>query len=194
MHVSTVPYINSMPYVHLFEQKSTSRYSLSLDPPIRGVEKFAAGEVDAALLPVAALRSLSRPFKRVPFGIASVGQVRSVLLLSQCEVHEIEELFLDYQSVTSVQLLRVLMRSHWQCTAELLPASVGYETEICGARGGLVIGDRALQHSRCFDHVYDLEIHLNFLIHIDLVYRLHIFHQHNISSTQLQVLYYNLSF
>jgi chorismate dehydratase len=88
--------------------------------------------------------------------IGADGEVASVCLFSQVEIKKIKTILLDYQSRTSVALLKVLCKEFWKIDPEFKEASVGYIDEITGSTAGLIIGDRALQQRPNFEFIYDL--------------------------------------
>lgn len=155
--ISIVSYLNSKPLLHGLQKSNiASEIELSEDIPARCADKLMTGQADAGLLPVAML-------SRVPSGkifssycIGSNGPVNSVLLLSQVHLNEIRSVLLDYQSRTSVQLVRILARDHWQITPEWIEAREGFESDIKGEVAGIIIGDRALEMKGNFPFVYDL--------------------------------------
>jgi chorismate dehydratase len=79
-----------------------------------------------------------------------------VALFSQVPMDQIEKVYLDYQSRTSVQLAKLLLRNYWNKEVEFLIASEGYMNEISGTTAGVIIGDRALACLNRFEHIYDL--------------------------------------
>jgi chorismate dehydratase len=84
------------------------------------------------------------------------GEVASVCLFSEVALEHIETIILDYQSRTSVALLKVLLDEHWKISPKLIHATHNFEHEIKGSTGGLVIGDRALVQRRHSAYIYDL--------------------------------------
>ena len=115
-----------------------------------------SGDIDLALLPVAAIPSI--PGARIisDYGIGADGNVVSVAIFSQVPIQEVSALYLDYQSKTSVTLARLLLDKHWKIAPELLQADENYIDKIGGTTAGVIIGDRALQCLGRFKHVYDL--------------------------------------
>jgi chorismate dehydratase len=70
---------------------------------------------------------------------------------------EIKKVYLDYQSRSSVALLKWLMRESWGIDPEIVDAAdEHYRKEIKGTTAGLVIGDRALEQRRISTFIYDL--------------------------------------
>ena len=68
-----------------------------------------------------------------------MGKVYTVLLLSDEPIHLIEKIYLDYQSRTSVNLLKILLKDHWTISPELINSAEGYEDMIGGKNAGLMI-------------------------------------------------------
>jgi chorismate dehydratase len=85
-----------------------------------------------------------------------VQEVASVCLFSEVPIQEVTSILLDYQSRTSVELLKILLKDHWKINPVLLPSSAGYESKIGGTIAGLVIGDRAFEQRLKQTYCYDL--------------------------------------
>ena len=58
-------------------------------------------------------------------------------------IHQIKNIFLDYQSKTSVKLLKILLNEYWNVSPKLIDSKYGFENNIKGNNAGLVIGDRS---------------------------------------------------
>jgi len=69
---------------------------------------------------------------------------------------QIEKVYLDYQSRTSVALAKILFKQFWKKEVEFLNATEGYINQINGNTAGIIIGDRALVSLDKFEHIYDL--------------------------------------
>jgi chorismate dehydratase len=113
-------------------------------------------KIDIALLPVAAIPEIENARIISKYGIASDGNVQSVALFSQVPMNEIENVYLDYQSRTSIRLAKLLFEKHWKKHVNFLPASENYLEQIDGTTAGVIIGDRALQNLKKYPFVYDL--------------------------------------
>ena len=129
---------------------------LVLDYPSQLARMLREGIIDMALMPVAAMPEI--PGARVvsDYGIATDGNVVSVALFSQVPMEQIETVYLDYQSRTSVRLAQLLLERHWKKEVVFKPASEHYIDYINGVNAGVIIGDRALQQLHNFEYVYDL--------------------------------------
>src|SRR5690606_16024241 len=90
------------------------------------------------------------------YGIGADGPVASVAIYSQVPLEEVEQVYLDYQSRTSVKLAQLLIRDYWKLAPRWLAAPENYIGRITGNTAGVIIGDRALQNTPRFPYVYDL--------------------------------------
>ena len=155
--VSAVSYLNTIPFIHGI--KSSNIYDsidLQLDFPSECARKLSEHEVDIALVPVAILKK-NPEFKIVSdFCIGSNGKVDTVCLYSDNPLEVIEEIYLDYQSQTSVELLRILCREYWQISPKFQNSEKGFENKIEERTAALIIGDRAFTANKKYKYVYDL--------------------------------------
>lgn len=114
-------------------------------------------EVDIGLIPVAAIPSLSSYHIIGDYCIGAEGEIASVCLFSEVPMNEITKVYLDYQSRSSVALLKWLMKEYWGISPELVETTdEHYRDEIKGTTAGLVIGDRALEQRKVSTYIYDL--------------------------------------
>lgn len=129
---------------------------LLLDYPANLAQSLQKGDIDMALMPVAAMPGI--PGARIvsDYGIAADGNVASVCIFSQVPMEEIETVYLDYQSRTSVRLAQLLLEQYWKKTVVFKPAPENYIEYINGTTAGVIIGDRALKQLSNFEYVYDL--------------------------------------
>lgn len=158
MKISTVNYLNSIPFVRgLRHSGLLPNLELRLDPPAVCADVWVKKEVDIGLVPVAALPLVPNHQIISDCCIGCDGAVHSVALLSEVPLEEIQEVVLDYQSRTSVNLVRVLAKHHWKIQHwTWTPATPGYENHISGTTAAVVIGDRAFDLYHTFPFVYDL--------------------------------------
>lgn len=129
---------------------------LLLDYPSNLAQSLQKGEIDMALMPVAAMPGI--PGARIvsDYGIAADGNVASVCIFSQVPMEDIETVYLDYQSRTSVRLAQLLLEQYWKKNVVFKPAPENYIEYINGTTAGVIIGDRALKQLSNFEYVYDL--------------------------------------
>jgi chorismate dehydratase len=129
---------------------------LVIDYPSRIGDMLLRNEIDVGLVPVAVIADMPEYYINGNFGIGSDGPVASVCLFSEVPLPEIRTVLLDYQSRTSVQLVRILLECHWKLKPELVNAGADFQDHIKGRVAGVVIGDRAFQQRKVSTYVYDL--------------------------------------
>ena len=158
IRIGAVSYLNTRPLLYgLSGHPVKARMDLREDYPARIATMLLNDEIDVGLVPVAILPALTEYHLISDFCIGCNGRVASVALFADEPIDQLEEIILDYQSRTSVMLLRVLLRDHWK--KDLLLRNAGSEdfrSEIRGRTGGLVIGDRAFEQARRSAMMYDL--------------------------------------
>jgi chorismate dehydratase len=129
---------------------------LLIDNPANIAKLLLNDEIDLGLVPVATIPFLKEYHIISDYGIGCDGDVASVCLFSDVPFADIKTILLDYQSRTSVALLKVLLKEHWKILPELVAGDTGFENSIGGTVAGLVIGDRALLQRGRHKYIYDL--------------------------------------
>lgn len=158
VRVSAVSYLNTIPFTYGLKKSGflDETTEISIDFPAACAEKLITGKADIGLIPVAAIPNLDSVRIIGDYCIGANGRVKSVLLLSDVPLNEITEVVLDYQSRTSVNLVRVLARKYWNISPQWIKAEPGFETSFSGTKAGVIIGDRTFRLHREFKYVYDL--------------------------------------
>jgi chorismate dehydratase len=157
LKISAVSYLNTIPFIHGLKQSELIKtIDLQLDYPSICADKLINGTVDLALVPVAVIPKLKEAYIISDYCIGANGAVDTVCLYSDVPIEEIENIALDYQSRTSVALLKILLKEYWQLNPELKKANVGFEENIKGNHAALVIGDRAFALNTKHPYIYDL--------------------------------------
>ncbi len=158
IRVGIVNYLNTRPLIYgLKKQPIAEMIDLVGDYPARVAEMLQKGEIDVGLIPVAAIPKLDSYFIVGNHCIGTEGEIASVALFSEVPMNEIKKVYLDYQSRTSVALLRYLMKEYWGINPEIVQAeNEDYRKQINGTTAGLVIGDRALEQRKISTFIYDL--------------------------------------
>ena len=155
--VAAVSYLNTKPLLYGIERSTAlPQMELLLDYPSNLAKSLLAGTIDMALLPVAAMPSI--PSARIvsDYGIAADGDVASVAIFSERPMEEIDTVYLDYQSRSSVRLAQLLLKEFWKKKVVFEPAPEDYIGRISDSMAGVIIGDRALQQRANFPFIYDL--------------------------------------
>lgn len=155
--VGAVSYLNTKPLVYGFEHGlMKEEVDLSFDYPANVARQLLNDEVDVGLVPVAALPMMENYHIISDYCIGAEGPVASVCLFSDVSLEDISEVLMDYQSRTSVALLKILLAEHWKIKPVLTAAAKGFEEQIKGTTAGLVIGDRAFAQRQRSKYIYDL--------------------------------------
>jgi chorismate dehydratase len=155
--VAAVSYLNTKPLLYGIEHSDIARdIELVVGYPSQIAKQLQDGSIDIALLPVAAMPGIAGAHIVSDYGIAASGPVASVAIFSNVPMEEIETVYLDYQSRTSVKLAQLLLEKYWKKQVTFRQADEGYIDKISGSDAGVIIGDRALVHLHDFDYVYDL--------------------------------------
>ncbi len=155
--VSCVSYLNSTPFDHgLLQHDFAGKLDLSLDIPSVCANKLITGKADIGLVPVAAISDIPGAQRISKWCIGADGPVKSVTLLSSVPLDQIETILLDYHSVTSVNLTKVLAKCFWKIKPVWINAKEGFEKNVVGTTAAVIIGDRSLEMQHLFPYVYDL--------------------------------------
>jgi chorismate dehydratase len=156
--VGIVNYLNTRPLVYGLERPPVSeKIELIGDYPSRIAEMLKDNTIDVGLIPVAVIPELKEYYIVGNYCIGAEAEIASVALFSEVPMDEIKRVYLDYQSRTSVELLKFLMKEYWGINPEIIKAkNEDYRKEIKGDTAGLVIGDRALEQRKISTFIYDL--------------------------------------
>jgi len=137
--VGSVRYLNAVPLTRGLEDE------IIFATPSKLAEMLQRDELDAALVSVTEVLFTNRYDVLDGIAIASLGEVKSVLLAHKKPIEEAKEIFCDTASLTSVQLLRVLLADRG-LEPELKPLPNYNFAELPDF--ALLIGDPALDFSR----------------------------------------------
>jgi chorismate dehydratase len=149
--------LNTKPLLYGIERAPIRKaIELIIDYPASIASMLQKNEIDMGLVPVAVIPSLPEFYINGHYCIGSNGKVASVCLFSDCPIGNIDKVLLDYQSRTSVQLAKILLKEYWKISPELIDAGKDFRTHIGGTTAGVVIGDRALEQRKLSPYVYDL--------------------------------------
>ncbi len=155
--VAAVSYLNTKPLLYGFERNGfINSIDLVQDFPARIAAMLLNDEIDIGLVPVAVI-SENKAFHIVSdYCIGSLNEVASVCLFSEVPIEQIETVILDYQSRTSVQLCKILLKHFWKKHVIFKNAELDFRNQISGTTAAVVIGDRAFEQRLTSPFVYDL--------------------------------------
>lgn len=157
MKISIVNYTNTLPFRWaLHSSELIKKIELQEDIPSICAQKLKYHQVDIALVPVALLNELNTYHIITDFCIGALKKVDSVKLYSQKPINELTDILLDYQSKSSVTLIKILCKEFWKVNLNFIPAEVGFEEKISGTTGAVIIGDRTFGLSDKYQFEYDL--------------------------------------
>ena len=101
--VGSVPYLNAVPLTRGLESQ------IEFIPPSQLAEKLRRGDLDAALVSITEVLFHDGYDVLDGIAVASLGEVFSVFLAHRVPLEQVKEVFCDTASLTSVNLLRVLL-------------------------------------------------------------------------------------
>ncbi len=157
INISVVSYLNSKPFLYGLQQyKLQANVSISLDSPAICAQKVLTGKTDIGLIPVAVIPLLKEHHIISNYCIGAKGKVGSVMLYSEVPLNEIKTVLLDYQSRTSVTLVKVLAKHLWKITPVWENTTEDFETKVEGSTAAVIIGDRTFGVENKFAYAYDL--------------------------------------
>ena len=158
IRVGIVSYRNTLPLAYGLQSDIISHeIDLIQETPAVLADMLIEEKIDLGLIPVAAILDLKEYHIVGDYCIGTETEVATVCLFSEVPLHEIKKVFLDYQSRTSVALLKWLMHDYWDIHPELIQATDDtYRKEIRDTTAGLVIGDRAFEQRKISTFIYDL--------------------------------------
>jgi chorismate dehydratase len=160
IRISAVKYANTYPFIYgLTESGFDKKIILETDHPADCAAKLIKGNVDIGLIPVASLPKLKEYHIISDYCIGANGNVRTVLLLSNCQFEEIETIYLDYRSRSSVTLSKVLAKNFWNREFRWMNTSKGFDFRNIGLKEAVVlIGDQCFEYEKSFRFKIDLAL------------------------------------
>ena len=157
IRVGAVSYLNTKPLLYGLQQHAVyESIELMEDYPANLARALQENAIDIGLVPVAVIPGLAAPYIISDFCIGASGPVASVCIFSQVPMESIKAVYLDYQSKTSVNLARILLKNYWKQDVLLLEAPSNFMDLIDGTTSAVIIGDRALEKYNSYAYRYDL--------------------------------------
>lgn len=158
IRVGIVNYLNTKPLIYGLEREPVNQMiELIGTYPSKLAEMLAEDKIDVGLIPVAAIPDLPSYHIVGNYCIGTEGEIASVCLFSEVPMSQIKKVYLDYQSRSSVALLKWLIKEYWGIHPEIIQAEdESFRDKIKDTTAGLVIGDRALEQRKISTFIYDL--------------------------------------
>ncbi len=155
--ISVVSYLNSKPFIYGLQHSAIiNNIDLQLDIPSICAQKLMDGSVDIGLIPVAIIPNINPHFIISNYCIGAEGKVASVMLYSNVPLDKIKNILLDYQSRTSVMLVKVLAKQYWKINPNWINAEADYEDNVTETTAAVIIGDRTFGLENKYAYSYDL--------------------------------------
>ncbi len=156
--VGAVSYLNTKPLLYGIKRSEPLLKIMELveSYPSKIAAMLIDGSIDMGLVPVAVLPQLKEGYIVSDYCIGADGDVASVCLFSQVPLEKIQKVLLDYQSSSSVQLCKLLLKNFWKIEPLLEDAAENFENNIGGTTAAVIIGDRALAQRKISPFIYDL--------------------------------------
>lgn len=141
--LGVVNYLNALPLYRTLEMSGTARFIRFV--PAQLTPRLAAGECDAALIPIVDyLRGVGSQV--ISNGcIGSSRAVRSVLMFTRRPIPDISSVAVDTSSHTSVALLRVILADGYGIKPPFIEHKPNLEAMLDRHDAALLIGDKALE-------------------------------------------------
>lgn len=158
IRISAVKYANTYPFIYgLTESGFDKKVILEMDHPADCASKLINGKVDIGLVPVAILPLMKEYHIISDYCIGANGNVRTVMLLSNCQFEKITTIYLDYRSRSSVILTKVLAKNCWKSEFRWVNTSKGFDFRNIGLNEAVVlIGDQCFEYENSFRFKIDL--------------------------------------
>jgi chorismate dehydratase len=149
--IAAIDFVNPAPLMWDFEHEPrkselAERYSIISSTPAQCAQRLAAGAADIGLVPVAAYASAIGQSIVPGCTIASLGDIRSIILVVRggLDVREVTSVALDTASLTSATYTRILFNKRWQIAPAFQPQAADLDAMLANADAALLIGDPAL--------------------------------------------------
>ena len=156
VRIAAINYLNTIPFIYGLEARmAPGEIAMQFCTPAESAVLLRGDKADVGIMPVGALQDLKDPHIISEYCIGATASVASVLVVSGRPVEEVEEIFLDVDSRTSVLLTRYLCAEKWHIAPRFTPFDFLHEP-LDPQRCYLLIGDKALLHGGEFSYVYDL--------------------------------------
>jgi chorismate dehydratase len=158
IRISAVKYANTYPFIYgLTEEGFSGRIMLETDHPADCATKLINGNVDIGLVPVAIIPLLREHYIISDYCIGANGNVRTVMLLSNSNFNDLDSIYLDYRSRSSVNLTKILAKNSWKKDFRWINTSEGFDfTAISKNEAAVLIGDQCFEYENSFKYKTDL--------------------------------------
>jgi chorismate dehydratase len=144
--VSIVKYLNAVPLAWgILEGAQKESFDAVLSTPAECAEQLSRGSVDIGLIPSIEFQRIKN--SRIVPGpaVASMYNVRSVILVSEVPLWKVKTVACDNGSRTSVALTRIIFSEFYHTHPDFRPAAPDLANMLAQSDAALLIGDNALK-------------------------------------------------
>ena len=146
LRISIVEFLNTAPLVWGFtDGPLAGRYDLSFAVPSQCAEDLKAGRADVGIIPAIEYQRIENVVALPGMAVAAKNEVRSILVVSKVPIDQARSFALDTNSRSSVGLVRLLCRGHWNIAPEFIDSPPDVDEMLGRADAALIIGDPALR-------------------------------------------------
>ena len=132
------------------------KFQMTFTTPAECADAVLTGRASAGIIPAIETQRLDAPEAVEGVSISSLGEVKSVILISKKPIEEVTRVAADRSSRTSTALLTILLRRFYGLNPVIAPSSPEPEAMLQAADAALLIGDPALVYQSGGRRVYDL--------------------------------------
>lgn len=151
--IVAVSYLNTLPFLYgIHNSRFSEPIEIKTEVPSVCFEKVLNNHVDIGLVPVAAIPKISGYNIVTNYCIGANDYVDTVLLMSNKPLKEIDEIFLDNESKTSIELIKILAKNFWKINPEFKNNSENVNFK----ESALMIGDKTFVYREKYKYIYDL--------------------------------------
>jgi len=155
--ITAVNYLNTFPFKYGMKEFGhlLDWAEINYATPAECAQMLIDKKTNIALAPIAVLSRQSDLNIITNYCLSTNDVVKSVKLYSYKPIQEIETIILDYQSLSSVSLIKVLMKYYWKKEVRYIQGTQGFERQL-NEDAMVVIGDRTFELNGTFPYEYDL--------------------------------------
>lgn len=178
VRIGAVSFLNTKPLIYslLNSTPSNEEINLSVHVPSRLADLLKIGSIDVGLIPIieyfrASGEENPSSYRIIPdISISSHGAVRSIQLLSQVPIPQIQSVGLDTSSRTSHALLRIVLTEKYDLQPTFSASPPSTELQSTDTDAVLRIGDAALRQLDSAPYSVDLGAEWDTLTGLPFVY------------------------
>lgn len=157
IRITAISYLNTIPFIYGIKKSGfLDNYLLELEVPSVSAQKILFHQSDIGLVPVALLKYLTNYQIITNYCIGAERNVKSVVLLSQKPLKSIKTIYLDIDSLTSVNLVKVLAKHFWKINPIWKPQIDINNNLSENIESMVAIGDKTFDLIDKFEYCYDL--------------------------------------